>query len=62
MQKKLQKIYLLRYKFLILASLLSNFVRNPSNEIHKTECKYRNKDKKYKTYGITYQVWRRFLE
>ena len=37
-----------------MASLLSNFVNNLSEGIHKIKCKYRNDDKKCETCIIKY--------
>ena len=45
-----------------MASLLSNFVNNLSEGIHKIKCKYGNNYKKCKTFGIRYKHCNFFLE
>ena len=45
-----------------MASSLSNFVNNLSEEIHKIKCKYGHEDKKCGTCGIKYEYCNCFLE
>ena len=47
-------------RFMVISS--SNLVNNLSEEIHKIKCKCGHNDKKFKTFGITYQVYNGFLE
>ena len=66
MGKKLQKIYLTYYNFLVaqkfMASSLSNLVNYLSEGIHKVKCKYRRNDKKCETCRIAYEIFNCFLE
>ena len=45
-----------------MPNLLSNFVNNLAEGIHKIKCKYGHDDKKCETYGIRYKKWACFLE
>ena len=66
MEKKLQKniSYILHFtdSARIMASSLSNFVNNLSEDIHKTKCKFRHDNKKCETCRIKYKNCNCFLE
>ena len=46
----------------VMTSSLSNFVNNPSEEIHSVKCKFWHDDKKCETCGIKYKYCDCFLE
>ena len=59
-------MHILRLQFIdsamFMASLLSNFVINLVEGIHRIKCKYEHDNKKYETYGIKYKKYECFLE
>ena len=52
-----KKSYTLQFidSTIVMVSLLSNLVNNPSEGIHRIKCKFGNNNKKCETYGIKYK-------
>ena len=66
MEKKLQKNISNSLQFIesarFIASSLSNFVNNISEQIHRIKCKFGHDDEKCETCGIKYKYCNCFLE